>query len=88
MDGEFFGSTLDFEYNIGDKLQLPEFIVTDDSSTSPIVRIYMYFPNGSMWCLDNPEEMTFKQAGTYQLKFFVYDNYYNYVEEIFVITAR
>ncbi len=82
-----FQSKIKTEYKAGEKLQLPEYQVSDNETANPTVRIYVYFPNGSMWCLENPE-ITLDQVGKYKIKFFVYDENYNYTEESFTITVR
>ena len=83
-----FKTEMKTEYEVGDKLQLPEIEITDNQTKEPTLVVYWYDTDGAMWCLEKPEELIFRKAGKYQIKFFVYDDVYNYVEKSFTITVR
>ncbi len=72
------------EYKVGERLQLPEIVKTDNAT----LRVYMYCPNSSLWCLKNPENVVFEETGRYKIKFFAYDEDYNYVEKSFIVFVR
>ena len=73
------------EYKVGEYLQLPKFETTSATNPKPTLRTYLYCPNGSLWCMKNPENMIFKEEGEYKIKFFVYDEDYNYTEKTFTL---
>ncbi len=83
-----FKTEMKTEYRVGERLQLPNLVETSEANSRLTLRIYAYFPNSSMWCLKNAENVVFEQVGIYKIKFFVYDEDYNYAEKSFILNVR
>lgn len=73
---------------VGQKVTVPKGIAVDNASKNPIVRIYVIMPNRDMHILGEDRTFVADQAGQYVIRYYAYDDSYNYTVQNYVIIAE
>ena len=80
--------TLDDEYTVGQVIKLPEVVVSDNIDETPKLYYIVESPTKRHYMFTENVDFKFEMAGTYKIKIYVADDYYNYVVNEISITVR
>ena len=70
----------------GETYQLPNYTVSDNVTENPIVFVTVVTPTCNVKKVED-NKITFEEKGKYIVRYFVYDDFYNFVLKEFVIYA-
>ena len=72
---------------IGTTVTLPEGLAQDNAIDDPTVRIFVITPSREIYVLDESRAFVATQAGQYVIRYYAYDDCFNYTAENYVITV-
>ncbi len=79
-----FSAQLPKSVKVGTTVTLPTVTVVDNASENSTVNVFLVKPNCSMYVWTE-QSFTAEEVGTYKVRYFIYDDSFNYVMEEFII---